>query len=227
MSSKEVPPTMHMSFDKAELPYVVLDSTNYMPLKPLCELLGVSYEAARRSLHKSPILKHFVREVQVVIKGASTTPKRHLHLHNGGSGSPKKGALSTFQEPAPTAQTRELIALPEQVVYGWMMQLPIRNEEGMVYLWAFYQAMWKHFHQVTSADVRQVAHERVSINRKLADLNQRLADNAVYMEKLQLENRLEKLRAMERKALQAQVRQAELEFDAPKELSGAATKQKG
>jgi len=204
--------TNYITFEGEEIPYTSMEGTNYFPLKPLCELLGVDYESQRQSIRRSPILKHFVVQVQVLQKGAKTGPKTGMHLHNVGADTPETAVLAPEKEYAPTLVRRQVVSLPEQVVYGWMMQLPISDAKGMAYLWKFYQAMWQFFENQAKGPVRQLVEERMNLERKAKHLRVQLADDPIYMEFKQVDERIKRLKSAENKMMSKQVHQVELLF---------------
>ncbi len=113
-----------------------------------------------------------------------------------------------------------MLCLPEQVVYGWMMQLPVADAQMMTYLWKFYQCMWEHFVRQSHAPVNSLVKERLMLQRKKTQLEQELAKNDTYMELVQLEHQIKKLANAQNRTLSQQVKQAELQFteELPKEL---------
>jgi hypothetical protein len=55
-------------------------------------------------------------------------------------------ALATQPMQAPDNQLRNYAALPENLVYGWLMQIQSSSPELQKYKWECYQVLYNHFH---------------------------------------------------------------------------------
>jgi hypothetical protein len=55
-------------------------------------------------------------------------------------------ALAIQPMQAPDNQVRNYAALPENLVYGWLMQIQSASPELQKYKWKCYQVLYNHFH---------------------------------------------------------------------------------
>jgi hypothetical protein len=196
--------------DDENILHTVEGGVTYIALKPLCEMFGVTYERQREQVHKHVFLKEFVREVQLSVKGVKPVKKGELHPLAGGRNPGEEGGDGVA---APEyRQKRSMLCLPEQLIYGWMMELPVTNEVGAAFKWSCYQALWEKFRPASEAAVRDLVQQRIRLERKQQMLQQKMADNPVYMDLLQVEDQIHRLRNAQKTSMKKHMHQVEMHF---------------
>jgi hypothetical protein len=177
------------------LPYAVVDGLTYLPLKPICELFQVDYERQRKQIRLHAFLNQFIREVQLPIEGAKPVKKT-----DKGVAAPSLEAVQLPQKDgkrvaAPAYfQLRKMLCLPEDLIYGWMMELPSTNDAGRAYKWECYWVLRQRFHQSESGLMRLIMQEDAELAYQEQKVENELAQDPRFQELRRIRNDRRKLR---------------------------------
>jgi hypothetical protein len=124
-----------LSFNGKTIVLLCKDGMWWIAIKPVCEALGVDYEAQRKAIYKNKILSQLPSEQTVV---------------------------------ATDGKLRNMICLPEYVIYGWIFGIESSAEGLEEYQWLCYQVLYQHFHGMITGRkelIRQKAMNSMTIDR--------------------------------------------------------------
>lgn len=105
-----------LEFNGKNIVFLSVDGTYWIPIKPICEAIGVNADRSYRNLVLDPILgpARAIQPVQVSKKG-------------------KK-------------QLRNMTCIPEKYIYGWLFSLRSDSEELTKFKKTCYELLFNHFH---------------------------------------------------------------------------------
>jgi hypothetical protein len=117
-------------------------------------------------------------------------------------------ALCKHTMQLPGDQSRSMVCLPEEYIYGWIFSLKSKNPELIHYKKECYHLLYQHFHG-TITQRQQLLNERESITTEMEQKRETLKENPEYvrLNELQARNmRLEKdLRKLDIKLVNSQL----------------------
>lgn len=122
-----------LEFNDRQVYFLPADGMWWIAIKPICEALGVDYEAQRKRLTTDPILSKVWAAHTIMIMGKPTGPAK--------GSAPSVETVQTLQ-----MQGRKMVCLPEFFVYGWIFKLKSGSKQLEAYQWQCYQLLYNYFH---------------------------------------------------------------------------------
>lgn len=212
--TQETIPYTHLNvirMDDLHLGYVPdKNGRHYLPIRPVCRLLGVNYNHQRELINSHPVLSSVVREMQIPAWGRRTGPKpESMHSHSSGSTTP----IAHDEESEFVMQRRRALCLPDTHYLGWLTSLPTRDVSTVVQ-WKLFFKLLEHI-QGPSSQLRPFIARRKELENKRDELLQKLADDRTYQELLEVDRSLSQTKTEISNAQKRRLKQAELELQFP------------